>query len=442
MRVRKPSTVRDLRRGNRAELLSAIYFDGPVSRHELIRTTGLSSASVSNVTSELIESGAVVEAGAVDSEGGRPRILLRANPARGYVVGVSVGPRRLVAGAFDLTLRELSRLTVPLTPGQQQPDEVVRRLLDAVSTVLAEARIDPATVLGLGVGVSGVVEHGPDPLVSDQTMGWARLPLEQLLRAGTDLPIFLDNGAKNMGRAEMWFGAGRGAQQAVIALVSSGVGAAIVANGVIYQGASSSAGEWGHMTVEVGGRRCRCGARGCLEAYVGAEAVADRYHQLAGVRPEPKLDEQALLRRIVAEATGEEPAGSAPVTVEAARRVLDETAVYLGVGVANLINLVNPERIILGGWAGLLLGEALLPQLREAARENALRTPFGHTVIELALLGADAAIVGAATLPVAEFLRTGGVTPADPVPAAVPTSTPAPRRMVPAGNGASPVRSR
>ncbi|BCJ64093.1 ROK family protein [Polymorphospora rubra] len=424
MGARKPSTVRDLRRGNRAELLSAIYFDGPVSRHELIRATGLSSASVSNVTSELIESGAVVEAGAVDSEGGRPRILLRANPARGCVVGVSVGPRRLLAGAFDLTLRERSRVTVPLAPGDQRPDEVVRRLLDAVAEVLADAAIDPAAVLGLGVGVSGVVEHGPDPLVSDQTMGWSRLPLERLLRAGTDLPLFIDNGAKNMGRAEMWFGAGRGAQQAVIALVSSGVGAAIVTNGVIYQGASSSAGEWGHMKVEVGGRRCRCGARGCLEAYVGAEAVVERYHQLAGIRPEPTLDEQALLRQIVAEAG----ATGAPNS-EVARRVLDETAVYLGVGVANLINLVNPERIIVGGWAGLLLGDVLLPQLREAARENALRTPFGHTTIDLALLGADAAIVGAATLPVAEFLRTGGVA------REVSGQAPPPRRAVPAGDG-------
>ncbi|MEU6074356.1 ROK family transcriptional regulator [Micromonospora sp. NPDC047074] len=399
MRARGPSTVRDLRRSNRSVLLTTLYFEGPLSRQELIQATGLSSASVSNVTNELIESGAVVEAGAVDSEGGRPRILLRVNPARGFVVGVSIGSRRLVAGAFDLALRERSRVTVPLEAGSHDPDEVVGRVLGAVEKVLDSAGNGSAPVLGLGVGVSGVVEHGPETRVSDQTMGWTQVPLAHLLRAGTDLPLFIDNGAKNMGQAEIWFGAGRGTRQSVIALVSSGVGAAIVTNGTIYQGASSSAGEWGHMTVEVGGRRCRCGAHGCLEAYVGAGAVIERYHQLAGLRQPPQLDEEAVLTRIV----------EAAETSEAARQVLDETALYLGVGVANLVNLINPERIVLGGWAGLLLGSATLTRIREVARQNALQAPFARTSIELARLGADAAIVGAASLPVAEFLRGGGV---------------------------------
>lgn len=411
MRVRRPNTVRDLRRGNRSTLLSTLYFDGPLSRQELIRATGLSSASVSNVTGELIEAGAIVEAGAIDSEGGRPRILLRVNPDR-YVVGLSVGPKRLLAGLFDLAMQARSTVTVPLSAGQDA-GEVVRRILATVGQLVGDAGVDDSRLLGIGLGVSGVVEHGAELRVSDQTLGWAGVPLERLLRDGTDLPLFIDNGAKNMGQAEMWFGAGRGVREAVIVLVSSGVGAAVVTNGAIYQGASRSAGEWGHTTVEVGGRRCRCGARGCLEAYVGAEAIIDRYHDLAGRRREPGLDDEAELRRLVRVAPED----------ELASRVLDETALYLGVGVANLVNLVNPERIVIGGWAGLLLGDRLLDPIRAVARENSLRSPYDHTAIELARLGVDAAIVGAATLPIEDFLRSGGVAPSSRAVSAVSTGT-------------------
>ncbi|WP_435848620.1 ROK family protein [Streptomyces javensis] len=111
------------------------------------------------------------------------------------------------------------------------------------------------------------------------TVGWDGVPLERLLRTGTALPLHIDNGAAALGRAEMWFGAGRGVQHGVVALIGSGVSASVITHGSPHRGATGSAGEWGHTTVQAGGRRCRCGARGCLEAYVGAEAVLERYRQ-------------------------------------------------------------------------------------------------------------------------------------------------------------------
>src|SRR5262249_35232903 len=149
----------------------------------------------------------------------------------------------------------------------------------------------PSDLLGAGVGVSGIVEQGPSgAIVHAQTLGWDAVPLEALLREGTDLPLHIDNGAKTLGQAEMWFGAGRGSRPAVCALVGSGVGAAVVTNGATYRGASTSAGEWGHTTLVYDGRPCRCGSRGCLEAYVGAEGVLDRYRQARRGRPVPGAD--------------------------------------------------------------------------------------------------------------------------------------------------------
>lgn len=390
-------TVRDLRAGNRARVLRALYFDGPRSRHELAEATGLSQGSVSNVVGELIADGVVVEAGLVCSDGGRPRVLLRVNPGRAAVVGVDVGETYVLVEAFDLTLRRLAMTKFAMQPDSHAPDEVATRILAGIRRCLEESGAGQGEVLGVGIGLPGLVEDG---IVHGQTVGWDAVPLGQMLRAGTDLPLHLDNGANTLGQAELWFGAGRGIDDAVIALIGSGVGASVIADGVPYRGTSGGAGEWGHTTVALDGRACRCGAFGCLEAYIGAKGVVDRYRSLVDDAP---ADQEAALRSLVA-------SGTAP-----ARQVLREVATYAGVGIGGLINLFNPERVILGGWAGLALGSRLLPDIREEAARHALRRPFEHASIMLCELGPESVALGAATLPVAGFLAAGGARPIAPV---------------------------
>ncbi|HUZ24212.1 MAG TPA: ROK family transcriptional regulator [Streptosporangiaceae bacterium] len=396
------STVRDLRRDNRSMLLSSLYFGQPCSRQDLSIATGLSPASVSNVIRELIGEGIVLEAGSEDSDGGRPRVLLEVNPDYGYVIGVDVGETRVRAKLFDLAMNERASADYPLDPGQHGVEVIVDAILTGLAAVLASAAVDSSAVLGVGVGVPGTVERGTaDPgagaLVYGQTYGWEAVPLERLLRAGTDLPLHIDNGAKTMGQAELWFGAGRGARRAVVCLIGSGVGASIIGQGAAHQGSSSRPGEWGHTTIMVGGRTCRCGSQGCLEAYVGAEAILDRY----GL-PLPGDDEESALAALL---------DLAP-TSDRASKVLADTALYLGAGIADLINLFSPERIILGGWAGLLLGERMLPQIRAATRQQSLSHPFADTAIELGRLGAEAVALGAATLPVEHFLGGSAISSA------------------------------
>jgi len=403
MRERRRWTVRDLRRDNRAVLLSSLFFEQPQSRPDLSEVTGLSPASVSNVVRELIDEGIVIEAGSVDSDGGRPRVLLQVNPDYGYVIGVDVGEIRVRVELFDLTMAERATVDYPLEPGQHDVGVIVSAILAGLGEVLARSGVSPSAVLGVGIGVPGIVENGPDARVHGQSYGWDAVPLERLLRSGrpgrpgTSLPLYIDNGAKTMGQAELWFGAGRGTQHAVVCLIGSGVGASIIAHGSPHRGSTSSAVEWGHTTVIAGGRTCRCGARGCLEAYAGGEAILDAY---GGAFPGafPGLDQEAALAALI---------DLAP-TSERAAEVLDQAALYLGVSIGNLINLFNPERIIIGGWAGLQLGERMLPAIAAAAREHSLRYPFAQTSIELGRLGPDAVALGAATLPI-EALLSGTV---------------------------------
>ncbi|GAA2839554.1 ROK family transcriptional regulator [Crossiella cryophila] len=392
------STVRDLRRSNRSMLLSKLFFDGPLSRQELSQQTGLSAATVSNVTAELTEERLIVEAGLVESDGGRPRVLLRVDPEYAHVVGIDVGETGVKVELFDLAMTRLAAVEHPLPSSRPRPAAVVTQVVSGLREVMAAAGVGAASMLGVGIGVPGTVEQGSTLRVHAQTIGWDGVELVNLLRAkGVELPLFIDNGAKTQGQAELWFGAGRGARHAVIALLGSGVGAAVITDGATYRGSTSSAGEWGHTTIAYNGLECRCGARGCLEAYVGAEAILERYRKARGGRAVPGADEQSSLAALL----------TAAERSRTAAKVLEDTAGYLGAGIANLVNLFNPERIVLGGWAGLSLGAALLPLIEQSTAAHALRHPYGQTTIEIAQLGPDAVAVGAATLPVAAMLDQG-----------------------------------
>ncbi|MZE72315.1 ROK family protein, partial [Streptomyces sp. SID5789] len=252
-------TVRDLRRESRTAVLQRLYFDGPMSRLALGSAAGLSSGSVSNVVAELIADGLVEEAGSLGADGGRPRTLVRIAANRGRLIGVDVGETRVRVELFDLSMSELAR-TERALPGHGSRTYDVRvvagHILDGIAEVLGAPAAGQGELLGVGVGVPGIVEHTADgALVHGQTIGWDAVPLEALLRDSGRLPgqvpLFIDNGAKTLGQAEMWFGGGRGAHNAVVVLFGSGVGACVVTDDV----ERGRAVEWGHLTVRVRGRR-------------------------------------------------------------------------------------------------------------------------------------------------------------------------------------------
>ncbi|WP_100444259.1 ROK family transcriptional regulator [Glycomyces xiaoerkulensis] len=385
-------TTRDLKLGNRMRLLRTLYFDGPLTRRDLAPATGLSTASISNVTSELLADGLLREAGKLESEGGRPQVLLEVDPGHAHVVGVDVGETHVQVELMDLRLGVRAGARYAVAPGRHDPDTVIEYIVSGVRSVLDES--DGTQVLGVGVGMPGIVEYGPDGVIHAKTFGWDEVPLGRLLMERLEpLPVHVDNGAMTMGQAELWFGAGRGADNAVIALIGSGVGSCIVTGGGLYRGSASSAGEWGHTTMEVRGRLCRCGCRGCLESYVGAEGMIERYRERGG--PALPDDEEAALECLLEDGS------------EAARSVLAETVEYLGAGLADLLNLFNPELIVIGGWAGLRLSQRWMDDIAAAAGSYALSQPFQRARIVPGRLGADAVAKGGATLVIEHFLGGG-----------------------------------
>jgi glucokinase-like ROK family protein len=382
-------TTRDLRRSNRLSVLSTLYFGAPLSRLDLSQLSGLSPATVTNVIAELLDEQIVRETGSLESDGGRPRTMLEVNTDYGTVVGIELGETHLRLELFDLTLHNLGFVHYTLPDSEKQPDQYVDTICRGLDELIITCQKPVESLIGIGIGLPGVVEHDSTINVYAPQWGWQKVPLLEMLKARISSPIYMDNGAKAMALAESWFGAGKGYQDLVVLLLGTGVGAGIITQGGLYRGKSNSAGEWGHTKIVLDGRSCRCGSHGCLEAYVGALAIIERFREIAPNEFPETSDQWAVLGRIVSLAEEDDPS---------AKKILEDTAHYLGAGIANLINLFNPELIVLGGWAGLNIGGVILPRVQHFARSYALKQPMSVGKIGLCELGQDAICMGAASL--------------------------------------------
>ena len=392
-------TARDLRRINRQTVFRHLYIDGPISRLELSQLSGLSVGTIANVISELLAENLVLEAGFEASEGGRPRTILTLNLEYGYFIGGEIGETEIAVELFDLKLAKRRAVKSFLKDAENNPETVVRYLVQHVEQLLAEEQISQDEILGMGIGVPGIVELAEEETVSAPAWDWTAAPLKTMLQEHLHFPLYVDNGAKVMALAEIHRDAEASNETMAVLNIGTGVGAGIIYEGRLYRGGNNSAGEWGHTTIVLDGDQCRCGCRGCLEAYIGAPGIIRRLRAADPQSLTHISDETELVEALIKGAKQ----GNATMA-----RILDETIHYLGAGVANLINLFNPQRIVLEGKVGLLFGEYCLPEIIQEVERYALKQPFHATRILASQLGGDAACLGAARLALEAFLTQVG----------------------------------
>jgi predicted NBD/HSP70 family sugar kinase len=395
------STTKDLRRWNRSRVLRTIIVGGETTRGQLALALGLSLGTVANVVSDLAAEGLVQESGVLPSEGGRPTSILTARPEGAYFVGADVGEHGVTVELFDLSLHPVASIFRDLRSRSATPTGLSDALSAAIDEVVDQAKIR-TNVYGVGLGLPGIVESPGGPLgfepgsettIYAQSLSWAPIGLHSLY-ARADFPIFAENGAKTLATAENWFGAAKGINNGLIALLGRGIGLGIISDGRVLQGSASSAGEWGHTKISIGGPVCNCGLRGCLEAYVGGSGIARRWRE-AGASAADN-EEESLSALLIAATIGD----------VVAKRVVDETIEILGLGLSNVVNLFNPELIVLGGWAGLGLANYGLKEITAATRQNSLERPGGQFELVPAKLGRDGIALGAALLAVESLIQT------------------------------------
>jgi predicted NBD/HSP70 family sugar kinase len=389
------STVTSLRQRNRALLLKRIILEQETTRAELAQATGLSSASAANIVTELIDEGLVEERRNRSSQGGRPIAVVGARAERAIMVGIDVGERGIAAEVFDLSMTRIDR---EFRGGQREesPDLIADDIRDALDALQERSGDRWNTLIGIGLGLPGIVETNPDgqQTLYAQSLGWDPVDIATL-HPHTDVPVFAENGAKLQARAELWFGNAKDSDNAVVAMLGRGVGAAIITEGEVATGAHSAAGEWGHTTLDLNGRGCRCGNRGCVEAYLGADAIIGRWNELgAGITG---TGWSAVTALVDAERTGDPHA----CTLVAA--VIDE----LGAALGNLINLTNPTRVLVGGWVGEILIANYADRIDEAIHGHTLKRPASQYTLGATRFAGDAVAAGAGLLPLEALIRTG-----------------------------------
>ncbi|ELP61309.1 ROK family protein [Streptomyces turgidiscabies Car8] len=382
-------TSRDIRTANRYEVLREIIAQSPTSRQELAAATGLSLATVATLVGELIDLRMLTEVGFEDSAGGRPRGLVAVNASGGALIGVDIAETYVRAELFDLGLNVLARAAEHMRPGESRPEQVVGHVTTAVGSVVAQAGIEGARVLGVGVSVPGQVDRVTGIAEYAPNWDWHDVPLLDLLTEHIAYPLYLDNPLRACAVAELWFGAVRGHGNAVVVNLGTGVGAGLVIGGAVHRGVSNSAGEWGHTTLVLDGRPCHCGNHGCVETYVGAPGIMLNLAELdpggALLRPDDQTATVDALARGVADGD--------PVAV----RVVRDMARYLGASISDLVNLLNPEIVVLSSWVAATLGEPLVTEVREAVARHALKRPLAATEIVLSPIPGDPVCLGAAT---------------------------------------------
>ncbi len=389
LRGRSGAGFPNVRNHNTSLVLRLFLRHGTLTRAALTRLTGLSATTITNLVADLLEDGLLAELGPeVDpgrSGAGRPPVAVRLVPERRLALGVQFGIGVVNVGLVDLLGHSGPVVRVPHAL-DEPPSALIRRVAEAAGSLLASETGLRERVVGVGVGASGLVDvrRGVNRIAS--RLGWRDVPLGPALAGQLGMRVWVDNNARAMALAETLFGAGRDAGSLVFMYVGRGLGCGLVFDGRLFHGSTYGAGEVGHMTiVPSGGRPCHCGNTGCLETLASRDALA----LVAGELGIPALGGGVP--------TADDLVAAARTGDEAARGALVEAAGHLGVGVAALVNVLNPELIVLGGLA-VDAADLMLPAVLETVQKRAF--PFlGSSVrIETTSLGPDVGLIGAAAL--------------------------------------------
>jgi N-acetylglucosamine repressor len=390
---RHPLGNRDLIRAlNRSAVLNTIKAQGPASRTEVARLTGLSAATITGITAGLIADGLIFEKASGDSRGGRRPILLAVNPRGRYVIGLKLTETQVIGALTDLEATVIAKRADSIVG--HSLEQVLETLAAAVLALLIEGRLRKKQLLGVGLGLAGIVDAERGLLRLSPYFGWRDVPLRDLLRARLHVPIYIDNDVNTLTLAEKWFGAGQGVDHFLTVTVGRGVGLGIVVNGQFCRGVGGGAGEFGHTVIDPDGPLCDCGKRGCLETFVGDPGLLRMAAEAAerGELDGPVADTDELVRRAAAGNAG-------------ARAVFARAGEVLGRGVANLINVFNPERLIIGG-EGVRAGEWLFGPMRAAVSRYVMVGLAQDTEIRVEPWGDDAWARGAASLVLRELFES------------------------------------
>ncbi len=352
---------RDLvREINQFHILNAIRIAGAISRVEIARITGQSRATVTNITARLIVENLIYEKETEDrSRRGRKRVLLALNPDAAYVVGVKLSAYRISCAVTDIQADVKSSVNMPVRTSERPVKFVADLIEEGIRHCIAEARIDLSQVSGIGLGIPGFVDSRSGVCFWTPLYQKGDVPLKDLIQKRFQIETLIENDTNTVTLAHQWFGEGKGIDNFLVVTIEDGVGMGIVVNGQLYRGARGIAAEFGHVVVDPNGRDCRCGKKGCIEAYASNFSILDE--------AQAAIDKGEWHHEHVPDLRFEEVVTAAQSGERNLQNIFTNAGTFLGMGLAGLIQIFNPTKIIISG-EGVRAGNLMFQSLRRTIR--------------------------------------------------------------------------
>lgn len=391
-----------VRETNLSLVLRLIHTQAPISRAQLAVMTGLNKSTVSSLVDELLERNLAHETGNNTGGAGRPATLLEMNPQAGCVIGVELGVDFVSVAATDFLGNILWRKREDADPTEDQ-EKMINQTLRIVKEAMAVGKKKNLKFFGLGLSTPGTVDIGRGVLIFAPNLHWRNVPFVKIFSEQTKLKVFVENDANASAIAEHLFGTARQCQNFLFVFAGVGIGGGLFLNGKLYRGRNGYAGEIGHSPImaEPSQTVCHCGNRGCWETY------ANQYSIIQRIQARLEVKRSSLIPTLMAEQ-------NAPLSIPLIKRAADtgdleaidsftEAGRAMGQGFAGLINIFNPEKVILGGPLSVA-GEYLLPAIKETVIRHSLPEIVQQADVLLSPFGQDASLIGAIAIVVDDVL--------------------------------------
>lgn len=327
---------------NDGQVMNLIRRLGPISRADIAKLTGLTPPTVTNITNRLLGADLIVEYRMGDSNGGRPPLLLKINEKIAQVIIVHLDSTEMTGYLVDPEHQIHHRGVIKIKEAKEE--DILERLLDLIEVCRRSAT---SPVPAIGVVVRGPVTLQEGISVFAPNIGWRNVPLKSIVEQRFQLPAFIENDSRALTVGEYYYGLAKDVGSMVLLQVSHGIGSGIMLNGMLYRGKNNSAGEVGHTTIDIGGPKCSCGNYGCLEALASEKALLDSVVK-AMKEGQPSLVSQ-FVNGELSQVTPGDIYRAADAGDSLSIRMLGRVARYLGIGIANLINIFNPEVVVISG---------------------------------------------------------------------------------------------
>ncbi len=378
---------------NQKTILDLIRVNKVLSKADLSQLTGLSATAVGVIVNKLLEKGYIHQMGTGESKGGRKPVMLELKPGSFYTAGIDIDVGCMSIVLIDITSKVVCTKQVDMADNLTV-DEAAGIIGDGLRKILKANAVKQEKLLGIGVSVPGLIENDSQKIMLAPNLGWSGVDLRKHIPIADRLPVFVENEAMASAICENWIGSCQGVNNFICINIKSGIGSGIFTGGQLYRGAGGSAGEVGHITVDENGPKCGCGNYGCLETMASVKYMEERMRKLIRQGAASSLNAIEDTDRI----SIDDIVAAAENGDETARSILLEAARYLGIAISNLVNTLNPSRVVIGKEF-VKYSALVLEQLKAVVAGKALKYPASKVEITASEIGEQSSALGAAIIP-------------------------------------------